>query len=272
MFRKNKNYIMTIRDFSEIRLEENEDCKILKREVISKEIFSNDKILDELQFSYLLNKFLSDVDVKDNLIIRNSCSKNLFRIKKVPGITEQDLEGYIKYNLDELLPFSKENISIESQIKNEYITIFGMDKKIVKFFEEFVEEMGFHNVFLTLFPSEFITFWESSKEKDFIFLNMESNYFEYFKIENGGFKEYNIITIKDLDLDSGALPDDLQKNQMANILDESIGLNSSLENALIYGIGDWDLINLWNNVIEQIYSNKIVEKPFEIIKYFGGKQ
>ncbi len=271
MFKKNKNYILTISDFSEIRLEESKECKIIKREIISDEIICNGKILDELQLSYLLNKFLSDVDVNDKLLIRNSYSKNLFRIKKVEGITEKDLDGYIKYNLDELLPFSKEHIAIEPQIKDEYITIFGMDKEFIGFIENFIEEMGFNKVFLTMFPSEFITFWKNSQVRDFVFLNIENSFYEYFFIKNEDFKEYNIIPINDLKLDGGVLPDDFQKNQMRNVLDRSIGFGSSLENLLIYGIGDWALINLWNNVIEQSYSNNIIEKPFEISEYFGDK-
>lgn len=270
MFRKKQTYILTINGFSELRLEKTDSTNIIKRQYLSDQILSDNKI-DQVQFSYLLNKFLADVEIKDNLLIRYSSKETIFRIKEVKGLKEEDLEGYIKYNLDEFIPFSKEDLSIKFQLAKDQVAVFGIKRDLVEFIEKFSIETKMQNIYLTIFTSEFISFWNDDFEKDFIFFNIEKDFLEYIIIENSKFKGYGLKEIKEKFIKEGQLPDDVEKEIMKEYIENILTKSQGFANKNLYGIGDWTLLNIWNLIIEEKFDKRIMEKPFDVEKYFGGK-
>lgn len=269
MFGTKKNYILTINNLSELRLEESGSTNSISRLKLDGEMIYEGNNIDEIQLTYVLNKFLSEVNENDNLLIRYSSPKNIFRIKKVEGIDENDLDGYIKYNLDELIPFSKDNLAIESQVINEYVAVFGINKNVLKHIENILKELNFQNIYFTLFTSELLNFWGDNNSDDFIFFNIEDKFLEYFIIEQSEFKEYRIINLEDISISGGAIPEDKIIDQMYLILKEIFQSIDSLETKVLYSIGDWTLINIWNIVMFDKFKMKITARPFDVKKYFG---
>ena len=269
MFGTKKNYILTINNLSELRLEESGSTNIISRLKLSEDLIYEGNSIDEIQLAYILNKFLSEVNENDNILIRYSSPQNIFRIKKVEGIDENDLDGYIKYNLDELMPFSKDNLAIESQLIKEYVAVFGIDKNVLKHIENILKELNFQNIYFTLFTSELLSFWSETSSNDFVFFNIEDKFLEYFIIEQFEFKEYRIINLEDILISGGSIPDNEIANRMYLILEEIFQNIDRLKTKNFYSIGDWTLINIWNIVMFDKFEMKMTAHPFNIKKYFG---
>ena len=58
-------------------------------------------------------------------------------------------------------------------------------------------------------------------------------------------------------------------DQMYLILKEIFQSIDSLETKVLYSIGDWTLINIWNIVMFDKFKMKITARPFDVKKYFG---
>lgn len=272
MFGNKKNYILTVNFPSELRLEESGRTNIISRMALDNDLILNENEIDEIQLSYVLNKILSEVNESDNLIIRYSSPHNIFRIKKVEGIEESDLNSYIKYNLDELIPFSKYNLEIESQLVKEHVAVFGIDKKILNSFKNILEELAFKNIYFTLFTSEFLNFWNENNINNFLFFNIEADFLEYFIIEQKEFTEYRIIDLEDILISGGCIPEDSVLDKMNLLLNDILKEKYKLPGIKYFYIGDWALINIWNKLISENYGKNLIAQPFDVIKYFGVKK
>lgn len=270
MLKKKETFIITINSKKELRLVNVNNNLVINRVELDKDVISYNKI-DFIKFSYVLNKILSDVKTNDNILIRNSSNDNIFRSKEVKGIKEKDLLGFLKYNIEDLFPFPKENLMIKSEINKDIVLIYGMNLHLANALKENIFEFGLKSVYLTIFPSEFIAFLNKNFVEELLYLNIESNYLEYCIARNNFFSMYRLICLDRLNFDDCDSPSTSLINQIHGVLKEIYSEFDFLNNVKIFAIGDINLINVWDRISLQYFGKSIKFREFDVIKYFERK-
>lgn len=267
MFSKTQStYILKINNFKSIDLIL--DDKIIKNEELNESIVFNEKIRDPDQLGYIINKILADVNLEDNILIRYASPNNIFRFKEVEGLENNDLEGYVKYNIEDFLPYSLDNIEVKPQLLNNQILLFGIKKNIVNFIENLLSKLGYKKLYFTIFQSEAISFLFNQREEDSIFLDIENDHIEYLIWKNNRVKRFKSFKV----LDERLREPEVLEIKVKKLIDKTIkDINELIDinNYTLFITGDVNKVNIWSYNLEKIYGYKNQIHNFDVNSYFG---
>lgn len=251
MFNKKESFLLSYLDDSILKLENSDGEEIFKCEIYKEDY----EPVDYNQVEYLLKKTMNNIDSKSNIIIRLSSYNNIFRFEKAKGLMEADLENYYHYNIDKILPFSKEKFLLKYDYWRENFLVLGVDKELVNIISNKLISLGFKNIFVTTFPSEVLSHLENKNINDALVIKLEENSLELIEIlrEDIVFYKYKTVNLNTLD-------------QELIYLAKTISLESQVK-ALVFG--DKKIINRYKDNLDKIFGREFLFEILEIEKYFG---
>lgn len=267
MFSKDrKSYILKINNFKSIDLLF--DDKVIKSESINDFVIFNENIKDYDQLGYIINKILADVGLEDNILIRYASPDIIFRYKEVNGLEESDLDGYIKYNVQDFLPYSIENIELKAQIINNQILLFGVNREIINFIKNLLLKLEHKNIYFTIFHSEGLSFLFNKKYEDCVLLNIEKDFIEYIIWKNNKVKRYKNFRV----LDDKLKDVELLEIKIEKLLEKTIkDINEvvDLNDYKLLLTGDIVQSDMWRYKLKELYGYENQLIKFDINSYFG---
>lgn len=251
MFNKRESYLLSYLDDSILKLENSNGEEIFKCEIYKEDY----EPVDYNQVEYLLKKTMANIDIKSNIIIRISSTNNIFRFEKAKGLKEADLENYYYYNIDKILPFSKEKFLLKYDYWRENFLVLGINSDLVNIISNKLISLGYKNIFVTTFPSEVLSHLENNNISDALVIKLEENSLELMKIlrEDIIFYKYKNINLNALD-------------QEISYLSKTISIDTQLK-ALVFG--DKKIVNKHKDKLDKIFGREFSFEIFDIEKYFG---
>lgn len=227
---------------------------------LDEEIFSNNSIKDEVQFDYIFNKLLKKVGHNSNLVLRFNLINNIFRFQDNPSLKEDEIEAFVKYNIEKIIPFNLEHFKIESNSTSDQIFIYGLSKETINYFAKFFENGKYKNLYFTLFISEVVPLLYKFTEKSVI-VNICKGYLEVIGILE---KKINYYKVKGFERDED-IPKIL-KNEIFNINSLSSG-----DISYIYLYGNTLYTNLLGESLRSSYTGQILSIDLNESEYFGAR-
>lgn len=268
MFFKKDIYVLEITNLNNLRLYGYKDKNVISRFVVDENIVKDNEILDDIQYSYIINKFLRDIDNSSRIVLRLNSTENIFRYENVESLSKEEADNYIKYNLDSMLPVNSDGLIIKSNYSESQIFAYGIKENIVDFYLNLFNELGFKNVYVTTFISEVIAI-KDQIDKNFIFLNIQQNYVEIVLVEDRKVSLYKSKELINKLDESRNILDYKEEWEIKNVL-ESIDFkitNSKIDK--IYIFGNKSIFYHWKNIILNEYDFEIEELNFKEEDYFG---
>lgn len=267
MFKKNEDtLIFKINNLDSFDLIK-EDI-VLKTEDIDNETAYENEIYDDEYLSYIINKMMIDSTVDDNILIQYASPNILFRYQNVIGLEEKDLEGYVKYNLEEFIPFDIENVIFKPQMTKNQIYLYGINEKVLKFFENLFFDLGYRKVYFTIFISEAISFVQNNNLENIIFLNIEKDYIEYLIFWNKKVERHKIKKV----VNKKGLTEEVMEIKIAKLINETIDEINDLVEIDSFDVllsGDSKLKYIWKHKLLTDHSIEADVPNFKIESYFG---
>lgn len=268
MFFNKDTYILEVTNLNNLQLYNTSNNNVLNKILVDDNIASNNEIIDEVQYAYIINKFLSQVNKKNRIVMRLNSTNNIFRFENIYDLDKKEMENYVKYNIDKIIPFGHEDFIIKTNYVNNQLYIYGINKIIHDYLIDVLKSLGLDTLFFTVFISEVV-----SKIKEFhinsVILNLQSNYFEMvtlddFNITFHKVKDFNLEIIKgELNLSSKLIKE--INNNLSYL--ETLDLNKYK----LYLYGDNNIIPHWMEIINK-FNIEVKEINFREEKYFGARK
>lgn len=190
MFKNKEINLITISDSSLISdVYSNSKRSSHKSIEFDKSVFKNGFILDITYFKYILEKLVKE---HKNVIFRYSGSDFLYRNLKLNSIGDEDLRGYIQYNIQDHFIFDISTYKFEHLKSKGEVHVFGIKNDFIEKLKDMCIELKIKNSYLTCFVSEIISAMDNkSIENDTLAINLNETFFEYVHIKNSKISSYD---------------------------------------------------------------------------------
>lgn len=112
---------------------------------IPTQIVNKGQIIDSIHLQYIFKKYL-EVSSSIELIILFSSSKCMVRSIELIGLTQSEISGYIKFQLEEIVPVDISNSHIEYIYNDDFLTVYLEPKSLVEELYSMCSTMGYGRV------------------------------------------------------------------------------------------------------------------------------